>query len=72
MSHYRVIAKLPRTDGSAVSHDCVLAQVCRPPLQALLSAHRLRLFGRILRTGPPTFWLSFMMPCVSRRGPGAR
>ena len=62
MRMYRVLLRIPRCDGTAERDAFVLAKVCRPPLPHLFSAMRLRLFGRLLRTGPSylTSLLSFL------------
>ena len=52
MRMYRRLLRLPRCDGNAERDSFVLAKVCRPPLPQVFSAMRLRLFGRLLRTGP--------------------
>ena len=53
MRMYRRLLRMPRCDSSA-EHDAFIlaAKVCRPPLPQVVSAMRLRLFGRLLRTGP--------------------
>ena len=72
MRMYRLLLRIPRCDSTSERDAFVLAKVCRPPLPHLFSAMRLRLFGRLLRTGPsylisllsfhsesqPTLWLA--------------